>query len=145
MSRLKNNGSRALISTELFISGKTWEPLERMPTWWLDIRRKARLEVGQRLVAWRPEGSIVHDYRAYILGIDGHRFIRAEKFLSDHPDDVTALSAAKLLTDDHDVEVWDGARLVARLSHGEVMSPELAFASLAFLPERSRQETAKTP
>ena len=67
MSRLKNNGSRALISTELFISGKTWEPLERMPTWWLDIRRKARLEVGQRLVAWRPEGSIAHDYRAYIL------------------------------------------------------------------------------
>jgi hypothetical protein len=33
------------------------------------------------------------DYRAYIIGIDGH-FIRAE-FLKNHPDDATAMDAAK--------------------------------------------------
>lgn len=77
----------------------------------------------------------MQDYRAYILGIEGHRFIRAENFLCNHEDDTTALSAARLLTDKHDVEVWDGARLVARLSHGKIISPELApsfvFASLS--------------
>jgi hypothetical protein len=54
------------------------------------------------------------DYRAYILNIDGHRFIRAE-FLSNHPDDATALIAAKKLIEGHDVELWDEGRLVARL------------------------------
>ena len=69
----------------------------------------------------------MRDYRAYILGIDGHRFIRVEDFLSNHLDDAAALNAAKQLTDKHDVEVWDCGRLVARLSpDGEVMSPELA-------------------
>jgi hypothetical protein len=47
----------------------------------------------------------MRDYRAYILGIDGHRFIRVEDFLSDHLDDAAALNAAKQLTDKHDVEV----------------------------------------
>ena len=38
-----------------------------------------------------------------------------------------ALNAAKRLTDTHDVEVWDGGRLVARLSPGgEGASPGLA-------------------
>ena len=70
----------------------------------------------------------------YILGIDGHRFIWAEEFLKDHPDDVAALNAAKQLTDKHDVEVWDRGRLVARLSlGGEVMSPGLV-PSLVFVP-----------
>jgi len=78
----------------------------------------------------------MRDYRAYILGIDGHRFVRVKDFLSDYPDDAAALNAAKRLTDRHDVEVWDCGRLVALLSPaGEVMSPELApslvFAALS--------------
>ena len=69
----------------------------------------------------------MRDYRAYILGIDGHRFIRVEDFLSNHLDDAAALNAAKQLTDKHDVEVWDCGRLVARFSpDGQVKSPELA-------------------
>jgi len=69
----------------------------------------------------------MRDYRAYILGIDGHRFVKVKDFASDQPDDVAALSAAKKLVDGHDVELWDCGRLVARLaSSGEVASPELA-------------------
>ena len=59
------------------------------------------------------------DYRAYILGINGHRFVRVEDFLTDHPDDAAALTAAKAICDKHEVEVWDGSRLVALLSPGE--------------------------
>jgi hypothetical protein len=69
----------------------------------------------------------MRDYRAYILGTEGHRFIRAEDFLSDHPDDAAALATAKKLSDKHDVELWDGARFVARFSpDGKISSPELA-------------------
>jgi hypothetical protein len=71
--------------------------------------------------------SRMREYRAYILGVDGHRFLRVKDFLSDQRDDAAALSAAKQLADGHEVELWDGGRLVARLSpDGEVVSPELA-------------------
>ena len=68
----------------------------------------------------------MRDYRAYILGIDGHRFVWAKEFLTDHPNDAAAVDAAKQLTHEHEVEVWEGSRLVARLHHGEEeMSPGL--------------------
>jgi hypothetical protein len=57
------------------------------------------------------------DYRAYIIGIDGHRFIKADQFMSDHPDDATAMKAAEQLVDGYDVELWDCARLVGRIAH----------------------------
>jgi hypothetical protein len=82
----------------------------------------------------------MRDYRAYILGIDGHRFIRAKDFLSDYRDDAAALNAAKQLTDKHDVEIWDCARMVARLSPGgEVISSPELVPSLIFAP-RSHTE-----
>jgi hypothetical protein len=68
------------------------------------------------------------DYRVYIIGdIDGHRFTRA-KFLSNHPDDATAIAAAKKLIDGHDVELWDRNRLVARFGPGgdDVSQPQMA-------------------
>ena len=72
------------------------------------------------------------EYRAYILGIDGHRFVRVNEFSSNQPDDAAALSAAKQLVDGHDVELWDCGRLVARLTpDGESVSPELAPFSIA--------------
>jgi hypothetical protein len=55
------------------------------------------------------------EYRAYIIGIDGRRFIKATQFLSDHADDAAAMKAAEQLVDKHDVELWDCARLVARI------------------------------
>jgi hypothetical protein len=57
------------------------------------------------------------DYRAYILGGEGHRFAIVAEFPRDHADDSTALLAAKQLVDGHDVELWDGGRLVARFDH----------------------------
>jgi hypothetical protein len=59
------------------------------------------------------------DYRAYILAIGGHRFVWAKDFLTNHPDDVAAVDAAKQLSPEHEVEVWEGCRLVARLCCGE--------------------------
>jgi hypothetical protein len=75
------------------------------------------------------------EYRAYILGIDGHRFVIVKEFSSNQPDDAAALSAAKQLVDGHDVELWDCGRLVARLSpDGETLSPELAPFSASITP-----------
>ena len=67
------------------------------------------------------------DYRAYILGVDGHRFVWVSDFKTDYRDDAAALGAAKRLSDKHDVEVWDGGRLVALLPpRGNGSSPALA-------------------
>ena len=74
------------------------------------------------------------EYRAYILGIDGHRFIRVAEFSSDYSDDGAALNAAKKLIDGHDVEVWDCGRLVARLDHRDG-NPISDFPTLAELPK----------
>jgi len=57
------------------------------------------------------------DYCAYILGGEGHRFAIVAEFPRDHADDSTTLLAAKQLLDGHDIEIWDGGRLVARLDH----------------------------
>jgi hypothetical protein len=62
------------------------------------------------------------EYRAYIFGIDGHRFIRAADFLSDHPNDDAAMKAAEQLLDGHDVELWDGGRLVAKFDHSRAIA-----------------------
>jgi len=57
------------------------------------------------------------DYRAYILGIDGHRFLKVAEFASDYADDAAAIRAAEQLVHDHDVELWQSARLVTRIDH----------------------------
>lgn len=86
----------------------------------------------------------MRDYRAYILGIDGHRFIKAKEFSSHHPDDAAALKAAQQLVDGHEVELWDCGRLVARLSsNGEIASPELAPFSAAGAPTSHEKPSEK--
>ena len=67
----------------------------------------------------------MRDYRAYILGIDGHRFIKAAGFLSDHPDDATALAAAKQLIDGHDVELGSWTAKLRRSSRTQDKRPNL--------------------
>ena len=85
------------------------------------------------------------DYRAYILGMDGHHFVWVEGFLSNHKDDAAALDAAKQLTSEHDVEVWDCGRLVARLlPGGEIWSPDLV-PSLVIAPPSDSEETSVGP
>ena len=54
------------------------------------------------------------DYRAYIVGDDGH-FVDFEPLVC--VDDAEATEQAKRLVDGHDVELWEGARLIAVLQH----------------------------
>jgi hypothetical protein len=52
------------------------------------------------------------EYRAYIIGTDGH-FIKAVDL--DCADDEIALQQARQLVDSHDVELWQLDRRVAKL------------------------------
>jgi hypothetical protein len=52
------------------------------------------------------------EYRAYVVGADGH-FIRPHMFLAENDD--AAVEHARQFVDGHDVEIWSGARLVFRL------------------------------
>ena len=54
------------------------------------------------------------DYRAYIVGRDGH-FVRSEGFTAR--DDGEAIIKAKSLMVDLDIELWCGDRFILRLSH----------------------------
>jgi hypothetical protein len=54
------------------------------------------------------------EYRAYTVSLDGH-FTGFEGMICE--DDAKAIENAKRLVDGHDVEVWNGARLVIRLQH----------------------------
>jgi hypothetical protein len=54
----------------------------------------------------------VAHYRAYQIGPDGR--IKSGVDL-DRPDDEAAIEAAKQLVGEHDVELWHGSRIVARL------------------------------
>jgi hypothetical protein len=56
------------------------------------------------------------NYRAYVVGIDGHFNSIITEFPHNHPDDTTAIEAAKQLVDDHDIELWDRDRFVGRFS-----------------------------
>ena len=50
------------------------------------------------------------EYRAYVVGEDGH-FIRAVQLVCS--DDSAARAEAKRLVDGHDIELWQGDRKVA--------------------------------
>jgi hypothetical protein len=56
------------------------------------------------------------DYRAYIVGIDGRFNSIITEFPHNHPDDTTAIEAAKQLVGGYDVELWDDDRFVGRFS-----------------------------
>jgi hypothetical protein len=58
------------------------------------------------------------DYRAYIVGIGGPFDSTRIEFLDNHPDDTTAIAAAKQLVGGHDIELWDHDRFVGRFSPG---------------------------
>jgi hypothetical protein len=56
----------------------------------------------------------MQEYRAYIVGNDGH-FIRAVDILCE--DDDTAKERAKQLVDGHDVELWQLNRKIETFKH----------------------------
>lgn len=53
------------------------------------------------------------DYRAYMLGSDGH-FVGYETFF--RADDAETIEKARCLVADHSLELWRGERFVTRLS-----------------------------
>jgi hypothetical protein len=54
----------------------------------------------------------VAEYRAFTIGPDEH-FTGFEPLIC--ADDAEAIAQAKLLADDHDIELWSGNRLVIRI------------------------------
>jgi hypothetical protein len=62
----------------------------------------------------------VAEYRAFPVGIDGH-FIGFEPLVCDSDDE--AITKAKCLVDGHDIELWCGVRLVARLEAEQSVIP----------------------
>jgi hypothetical protein len=54
------------------------------------------------------------DYRAYLIGSDGHIFEAVEV---DMPDDAAAIAAAQQLVDGHDVELRQRDRKIAKFEH----------------------------
>jgi hypothetical protein len=54
----------------------------------------------------------VTDYRAYVVGHDGH-FVSYRAFVCD--DDSDAIIWAKQLVDGHDVELWSGERFITKI------------------------------
>lgn len=55
-----------------------------------------------------------HEYRAYLIGSDGHIVHRHDL---DCDDDEAAKQEALLLVDGLDVELWDGARKIGTFTH----------------------------
>lgn len=56
--------------------------------------------------------KVASEYRAYSIGPDGH-VARSNQFVS--PNDDAAFEYARQFVDGCDVELWSGARLVAKL------------------------------
>jgi hypothetical protein len=68
---------------------------------------------------WKPNapafaGAAMPDYRAYIIGFDGH-FNGFTPLICT--DDAVAIEQAQMLVDGHDVELWQLDRLVIILKH----------------------------
>jgi hypothetical protein len=79
------------------------------------------LSVSESAARSRLEGSShMPEYRAYIIGSDGH-------FHSSVPlecdDDTEAMEKAKQLVNGHDIELWQRARKIARFEH----QPKIQF------------------
>jgi hypothetical protein len=71
----------------------------------------------------RNKVSGMAEYRAYMMGEDGHiRSYRA--FVCDG--DADAMVWAKQLLDGNDIELWSGDRFVIRFNHAGVRPPQLA-------------------
>jgi hypothetical protein len=51
------------------------------------------------------------DYRAYLIGTDGHYF---KSVALDALDDAGAIAAARQLVDGHDIELWQRDRKIAK-------------------------------
>jgi len=72
------------------------------------------------------------EYRAYIMGEDGH-ISSYRAFVCDG--DADAMIWAKQLFDGNDIELWSGGRFVIRFNHAGVRPPQFAGICPAPLQE----------
>jgi hypothetical protein len=79
------------------------------------------------------------EYRAFVVGHDGH-FIRFEGFVC--ADDAQAIDKATRLVDGHDVELWNGGRLVKLLQY---TSDELRALDRQLEQSRRMSKNANDP
>jgi hypothetical protein len=56
------------------------------------------------------------DYRAYVVGPDGHVRSRYDLYCAT---DAEAIDRAKQLVDGHDIELWHRDKKIALLKHGD--------------------------
>jgi hypothetical protein len=56
----------------------------------------------------------MQEYRAYVMGQDGHIVSRVDIVCRDETD---AKQRAKALVDGHDIELWHGDRVIAKFRH----------------------------
>jgi hypothetical protein len=73
----------------------------------------------QKVSSVRIRSPQVQDYRACILGPDGHIHDRVDMLATD---DGEAIKLANQLVDGHDVELWQLGRKIRRFKH----APKLA-------------------
>jgi hypothetical protein len=69
---------------------------------------------GTEMTSYFPEA--LRDYRAFILGPDGHVIDRTDMFCAN---DEAAKKRAKQLVNGHDVELWHHDRKLAEFKHEE--------------------------
>jgi len=62
-------------------------------------------------------GYVMPIYRFYTIGENGHISGLPKDY--ELPDDAAALRRAKLIIDQHTIEVWQGTRTVARVQPDE--------------------------
>jgi hypothetical protein len=90
---------------------------ERSPTTYFtreELRRTAAEKFEEATALSPMSGGI--EYRAYVVGPDGH-FIGFHAVVAANDD--AAFEHARQFVDGHDVELWSGARFVAKLKSGE--------------------------
>jgi len=58
----------------------------------------------------------MEEYRAYVMGPDGHIESRIDIVCRD---EIDAKERAKALVNGHDIELWHGDRVIAKFRHEE--------------------------
>lgn len=87
----------------------------------------------------------MHNYRAYVLGMETGRYQKVAQFPGQHADDQAAMKAAEKLVGGHDVELWESARLVAKFDHksGSVTVGDQLPMALRTIPSESLVPTVE--
>jgi hypothetical protein len=82
-----------------------------------NLRTLAEIEGSLSSKLRPPTMSKQEEYRAYVIGPDGHIIGLANGFVAANDD--AAIERARQFVDGHDVELWSGVRLVAILKSAE--------------------------